>query len=662
MRICAWFLAISCLAAPAGADPTSPLMLIRPDDALGPPHDPRVRGTELGPDAVVEEFLVEGVASVYNYPDDPPVRGEIAPIGHLTNAPYRTRLMVRRPADPADFNGTVVIEWWNSTAGFDVAPVWDASHGYFARKGIAYVGWTNSNQSLGFLVDGCRPLPSFNPTCGTRYETLFLGDNGQAYEIGSQIANALKNGPNSPLPEGFAVERVFHAGQSQQGGSMVTYASAFHLDGVNDGYFVQAAGSARAIKDGIACGDPEAEPFPDCPRRLEGEDRRVRSDLPVPVYRSQTETDVFFGLMSGDPGQEDTETFRYYEMPGTAHVTTHADVHPFGLPFLLEDLCELPLNSLADGPVFGSFLYNAMWENMERQVADGAAPPQADRIEREGGEIARDEFDNALGGLRLPELDVPVASYGPSNLARPFGEPVGGLANLFCRLAGTVTPLDAGQLEALYPTPQEFLTPYEARADALVEARFLLPEDAETLKAMAVPEPGVAALRLAAAAVLALAARRRRRIDVPPGSVRAFGGGVENLPEARLVLPTPDTSPGRAAGAEGKRLVAAHEVSGRIAPALRIDAEVGAAREQLLDGDARLEPGRGSPDAEVRPVAEAEDAPDPARHVAFLRIGAELALVAIGRSVEEHDLATLGNRRALDVDVARRGSGQALYG
>ena len=35
-------------------------------------------------------------------------------------------------------------------------------------------------------------------------------------------------------------------GQAQQGGSIVTYATAFH-SAANDGYFIQAAGSARSI-------------------------------------------------------------------------------------------------------------------------------------------------------------------------------------------------------------------------------------------------------------------------------------------------------------------------------------------------------------------------------------------------------------------------------
>ncbi len=301
-----------------------------------------------------------------------------------------------------------------STAGFDTAPVWDPSHDYFTRKGIAYIGWTHSNQSISFPVNRCNPIPElpFLNSCGPLYKNLFLTDNGQAYEIGSQIANALKNGPNSPLPDEYEVERVFHAGQSQRGGSMVTYASAFHLEGVNDGYFVQAAGTARDINAGTECDDPEAAPFPDCTPELEGEQRLVRTDLPVPVYRAHTESDMP-RVISGETRQEDTQTFRYYEMAGTAHVTVHKAVERFNLNNFLEDFCAEPLNTLSDGPVLGSFLYNAMWENMERQVLDGVEPPHGALMEVAGEAVARDDFGNAVGGIRLPERDGPVATWRP---------------------------------------------------------------------------------------------------------------------------------------------------------------------------------------------------------------------------------------------------------
>ena len=83
---------------------------------------------------VEEEYFVSGESTLFNYANDPPAGPtDIVPIQE--DVPYTTRLIVRRPADPKDFNGTVVIEWWNSTAGFDTAPAWDPSAEYFTRSG-----------------------------------------------------------------------------------------------------------------------------------------------------------------------------------------------------------------------------------------------------------------------------------------------------------------------------------------------------------------------------------------------------------------------------------------------------------------------------------------------------------------------------------------------
>lgn len=508
------FLACVCALVTAMALPAAgaePPVVTLPDDSLGAPFWAVIREiADLEQPYVEEEFFLEGTATVFNYRTLPPVRGDIEPIPDQTDLPYKTRFVVRRPADPADFNGTVVIEWMNSTSGFDVAAVWDTSAEYFARKGIVYVGWTNSNQSLAFLLGGCQPVPLLPATCATRYQDLLLSENGQAYEIGSQLARLLRNPDTSPLPANYAVERIFHSGQSQQGGSIVTYASAFHDPDASDGYFVQTAGVARAINGGVSCTAEGAPAFPDCTPALEGEERLVRTDLPVPVYRMQTETDLaVLGVLSGGTRQEDIAGFRYYELAGSAHTTVH-EVELFGLPIALETFCAEPLNSLADGPVFGAFVVNALWENLELQLEDGVAAPRGEPIKTVGDTIARDVFGNALGGVRLPELDVPVARYGPSATVSPDLLPFipANLANLFCFLTGTTTPFSDSLLELLYPTRDDFLDPYFAATDALVEARFLLPEDAQFLKSRAVPEAHGAWLGLAT--VLGLGWRRRR--------------------------------------------------------------------------------------------------------------------------------------------------------
>ncbi len=479
------FALILALAPASWAAPTDPIVVEAPDAALGPAFPTGFRAiANLSQPYVEEEFLVSGAATLYTY-NDPPVPTEVVPV--QTGVPYKTRLIVRRPADPAAFNGTVVIEWWNSTAGFDTSPSWEASAEYFGRKGIIYVGVTNSDNAIRFLRGGCRLFGLLPPICGTRYRTLSLPENGLAYEMMSQLAHALRSGNGSPLAAQYEVARVFHAGQSQQGGSVITYATAFHFPD-NAGYFMQAAFSARPINFGPACGSAGAPVYPGCTPQLTGADRLVRTDLRVPVIRAQTETDMGsvasgFGVLALGARQNDAEFFRYYEMAGTAHNVVHKNIDVAGTGLTLDDFCLDPINSLADGPVYGSYLYNAMWENMERQLTQGVPMPRAEKLIESNGDLARDAHGNVRGGLRLPELDVPIASYAPSNTLDPalpaFLQPIGGLV---CRLSGAVTDFDNITLNALYPTRGLFTRPYARRVNALLVRRFLMPEDAETLR------------------------------------------------------------------------------------------------------------------------------------------------------------------------------------
>jgi hypothetical protein len=510
------------LALPAWADPTDPVVVQTPPVGQGDAFVPGVRAVADLPEPYVEEeYFVSGTADLFNYAHNPPL-GPTDIVAIQENVPYETRIIVRRPEEAGHFNGSVVIEWWNSTSGFDVAPVWDASAEYFARNGFIYVGVTNSTTSLGFLVDGCRLLGLLPPACGTRYATLSLPENGVAFEMVSQIANLLKTGSTgSPLPSGFEVERLYHAGQSQQGGAMVTYASAFHFD-VNDGYFVQQAATARPINFGPACDAEGSPPFPDCTPRLQGDDRLVRSDLPVPVYHAITETDIeiLFGIAGR---QDDTPTFRYYEVAGGGHLTIHKDVEliPAGVlgpdPILLEDLCLNPLNTTADGPVFFSYVLNALWDNMEQQVRMGRVPPDGVLMDVDTvtGEVQRDVFGNGLGGVRLPAVEVRTATYTPGNAADPSLPPLLiFIGNLACSLASSATPLDQATIDALYPNLGTYVSQVMHAVNSLQQQGLLLPKDAQKIRNDAVMS-GIAACGLGFELVLVLPpllyARQRRR-------------------------------------------------------------------------------------------------------------------------------------------------------
>jgi hypothetical protein len=493
----ATLLVLPLLTVRANADNVGAIVIEGPIPSPFPADDPDANAniTAGRPAAALglteEEFFYSGMADVYTYVEGNAHLGQ--KVLKTADAPYKTRMIVRRPANAADFNGTVVIESMNSTAGFDTTPVWIPSAEYFAREGIVYIGVTTSgNQAIEFLKPHFQqiPVPPFfdffgcgglSPSCGSRYASLAMSDNGQEYEMVNQLATALKT-DGGPLPGDFGpVSRVFMSGQSQQGGSVITHAGEFHFANI-DGYFFMGASGARALSN-------------DAPR-LQGAERLVPTNLPVPVYRGSSEGDV----RDGSTRQADTDTsatasFRLIEVPGTSHNPVHK-VDILGLP--LSFFCVNEAASLADGPVFGSYVWNAMWENMRIQVDDGVTPPNAPRIEIDGGVIQRDEFENAIGGVRLPEMDVPTASYfSPNNAGKPLcvdpGAPpfpacipsIPGLPDFFlrlvaglgCGLVGSQAPFDQQTLSEMYVERDFYRDMVEERAEALTAARFLLEDD-----------------------------------------------------------------------------------------------------------------------------------------------------------------------------------------
>src|SRR5687768_13525877 len=67
------------------------------------------------------EYRAAGTATSYRSEGELPTDGtfELEP---GDEADYATRIVVRRPAGKADFNGTVVVEWLNVSGGADAGP------------------------------------------------------------------------------------------------------------------------------------------------------------------------------------------------------------------------------------------------------------------------------------------------------------------------------------------------------------------------------------------------------------------------------------------------------------------------------------------------------------------------------------------------------------
>ena len=114
---------------------------------------------------VEEEYLVSGTANVYDWPTDPMQ----SLIVKYSNAPYGTRILVRRPADPARFSGTVLVETMNPARGFDMAIM----HGFLSE----HILETNSVW-VGVSMPGVHTsLKRYNPT---RYAALTFANPAPA--------------------------------------------------------------------------------------------------------------------------------------------------------------------------------------------------------------------------------------------------------------------------------------------------------------------------------------------------------------------------------------------------------------------------------------------------------------------------------------------------
>ena len=219
-----------------------------------PPIDPRpVDLDAIG--YVEEEWFASGAAAAYERYGTwgPDGRWSAAAHGH---ADYRTRLVVRRPADPSRFDGTVVLEWLNVSV-VEVAPEWAYVGPAMVDAGAAWVGL--STQALG-LVGGDPLLPTEqglsqgdggirarNPE---RYRTVEHPGDQFAFDIYAQVAAALRR-PGAAAVAGGPVRRIVAAGQSQSAGFLTTFANALHpLTSAFDGYFVHSRGSGAARLDG----------------------------------------------------------------------------------------------------------------------------------------------------------------------------------------------------------------------------------------------------------------------------------------------------------------------------------------------------------------------------------------------------------------------------
>lgn len=418
---------------------------------------------------VEEEFFVEGTAHTFasDAPLTPDGRWTVTPAGR---APYRTRILVRRPRNAADFNGTVLVEWLNVSGGLDAGPDWAFLHNLVLRDGYAWVG-------VSAQVVGVEGFPSDHPRSAlgnagalkvwdpTRYGPLLHPGDSYSYDMYAQVGRALRSPRGADPLGGAEIQELIAIGESQSAGRLATYLNAVHPRArVYDAFLVHSrgGGSARLSQ--------APEPAREVPRPV-----WIRDDLAVPVLTFATETDLI-GLGFYPARQPDTDRFRLWEVAGTAHADVYqltvamrdSNRTPLGNSAMVT--CDLPMN---DGPQH--YVLKAAVHHLRRWARDGTPPPPAPRLTVVPGDpdrILRNGFGNALGGIRTPPVEVPVATLS--------GE--GNSGGVFCRLFGVTDPFEPKTLATLYGDEAAYRAAFDQAVEDAVLAGFLLGPDAPQMR------------------------------------------------------------------------------------------------------------------------------------------------------------------------------------
>ncbi|WCK54961.1 alpha/beta hydrolase domain-containing protein [Aneurinibacillus sp. Ricciae_BoGa-3] len=473
-------------------------------------HPFTVGGTDLASHGYrLDEYFISGKANVYDWG----ANGTAAtPQVRTPNAPYTTRMVIRRPNNPSKFSGNVWVELNNPSRGWDVEVEWPTVQEKVLRDGDIWVALTVKPNVIASLkrIDAKRyaplsmanPLPPDKQSSGklpgeTGYDENLskLYENGLVWDILSQTGALIRSkSTNNPL-HAYDVKYVFATGESQTGFFLNTYAADFAENAklknghtVYDG-FVSVSGAGRTV--------PINQSVPDTGVN------DPRSQLPskhVPFMRIDSQGDVF-QLGSYLWRRPDSDApgagYRMYEITGAPHGPAfivnyqplEADILkagnlPSDVPYAYGGV-EPKANTMPR-----QYIEPAMFANMERWVIKGIRPPHAEPLSVKQGvgkqtslfgetinaSFVKDQYGNVLGGVRSPSVDVPTATYYESATAKP-GYP-------FAWSFGHQDDFRSETLQKIYGavgTHQKYVAKVQASVKQLESQRWLEPQEGDKI-------------------------------------------------------------------------------------------------------------------------------------------------------------------------------------
>lgn len=443
-------------------------------------------------DYVEEEYFLHGTADAFRHEAD----GTLSVL--TKDIAYGTRIIVRRPRDAAKFSGVVHFEPIHPSQGG--TSHWLMAANYMLKRGDIYVAAGLGDDPPTRKTSAEGPFPNaqsqvlhwFAPE---RYKPIaWPQEDGIRYQLMADMGALLRSDrADNPL-RGLHVRRMLVGGWSYTGSIQRTF--------INEGFHERARlPDGKPVFDGYLLGISSRwngggyNPLNSVEPKVANEDpRRTLRAIDVPVIEFMTEFEVATGKPDQLPDSDaKVGAHRIYELGGVIHGSSMIDGNPprdqranmiqlaaKGYPVAAVrgeeagNACTLPISDVPHGP-----LARAALDNLLGWVDRNVVPPRAPQLRwTADGKIARDASGNPLGGLPVAEFQVPLASYGlytgtdQSACVSKVGRPI------FLR-----QDMSGAAAKARYGSAKAYTKRYDKAVDALVQQRWLLPDDATMLKA-----------------------------------------------------------------------------------------------------------------------------------------------------------------------------------
>lgn len=448
-------------------------------------------------DYLEEEYIVKGHSNIYHWNDN-----ERYPHIIFSHAPYCTRMIVRKPRDPAKFSGIIHCELINPNSGFDRSNSgWAPCHNYLMSRGHGSISYTFSEVSMKVLrkfdperygeIGFRNPIPKDQRMPAAMWLDGNPIDedteNGLQYDFYSQVSALIKSDREDSPFAGYSFKKIMLQGTT--GGDLSAYVAAVHPitrlpDGTPcyDGFLIFMTGAPGFLNNSRYMLDPF--------------DFRDLYYSEVPFIHLNTVADLLGDTMHPSwstlwhryQPNEKGRYLRLIEIAGAGigkkftapYGNCREDVEKAGG---LRQSGGSGGNPLIDGTGRADTVTNtnpvrkemldfpahlivcAMIDNLIKWMLTGKAPEIVPWIEMEGDypdmKFARDEYGAFKGGVRSPYVDCPLVVTDASGVI---------IRHLSCQ-----------ELKALYGNHAGYMRKVRESVQQMIEHGHLLPEHADFL-------------------------------------------------------------------------------------------------------------------------------------------------------------------------------------